>query len=108
MKRICMHVLMVLALFFPFSGFAQEKNMVDNEMKFQEIDNDLEAMIGQMLMFGMRGQSLAEDVEIRKMLEQAALFYFIRMTISCPTIWQIKLKFKPLSVNSIPQANIRC
>ncbi len=70
MKRICMHVLMVLALFFPFSGFAQEKNMVDNEMKFQEIDNDLEAMIGQMLMFGMRGQSLAEDVEIRKMLEQ--------------------------------------
>ncbi len=40
-----MHVLMVLALFFPFSGFAQEKNMVDNEMKFQEIDNRANAHV---------------------------------------------------------------
>ncbi len=69
MKKLFYAFLVLLAL-LPQPARADNAENLQNEKLYQEIDGSLDAMIGQMLMFGMRGQSLAEDPEIQKMLEQ--------------------------------------
>ncbi len=69
MKKIWIALLCCLCL-CSFQNAHAKNSLPKHEKEFQEIDNDLDAMIGQMLMFGMRGQSLAEDEEIRKILQE--------------------------------------
>ena len=69
MKRAFIVILFIIMAFSHSSqSAASMQTQQELEQKLQKIDNNLQAMIGQMLMFGMRGQSLAEDVEIQKML----------------------------------------
>lgn len=69
MKQIGIAILIaVMAFFTHHSSFANTQTHQNAEQQLQKIDTDLQAMIGQMLMFGMRGQSLADDTEIQKML----------------------------------------
>lgn len=71
MKQIGIAVLVaVMAFFTPNTSLASTQNKQQLEQKLQKIDTDLQAMIGQMLMFGMRGQTLSEDTEIQKMLAE--------------------------------------
>lgn len=69
MKKIWIALLCCLCL-CSFQNAHAKNSLPKHEKEFQEIDNDLDAMIGQMLMFGMRGQSLAEDEEISKILQE--------------------------------------
>lgn len=67
MKNFAVLLVCAFCLFFAQTSPAiASKN--DNEKKYEEIDGSLDAMIGQMLIFGMRGQHLDEDKEIKKML----------------------------------------
>lgn len=69
MKRAFIVILfIIMACSHSSQSAASMQTQQELEQKLQKIDNNLQAMIGQMLMFGMRGQSLAEDVEIQKML----------------------------------------
>lgn len=69
MKRTFIAILFILMAFsYSQQSFANTQKQQLIEQKLQKIDTDLQAMIGQMLIFGMRGQTLAEDVEIQKML----------------------------------------
>lgn len=71
MKRTFIAILFIIMAFFNNTqSFAGEQTHQEVEKKLQKIDTNLQAMIGQMLMFGMRGQTLAEDIEIQKMLAQ--------------------------------------
>jgi beta-N-acetylhexosaminidase len=71
MKQFIIATIVAITAFFSaHSGLANTQDKLQNEQKFQKIDRNLQAMIGQMLMFGMRGQSLTEDTEIRKMLAE--------------------------------------
>lgn len=58
----------IMAFFYTTQSFASTQAHQQTEQQLQKIDSNLQAMIGQMLMFGMRGQSLNEDIEIQKML----------------------------------------
>lgn len=71
MKKIILTIcIAILACCVSFTCYAAAPKNQQMEQKLKKIDNNLNAMIGQMLMFGMRGQSLSEDTEIQKMLEQ--------------------------------------
>lgn len=68
MKKLFFAFLFFVLL--PFQTAFADNGNLKYEKQFQQIDSDLHAMIGQMLMFGMRGQSLAEDTEIKNMLAE--------------------------------------
>lgn len=71
MKKIICTLLMTITAFCAcHASFAKTPKNQQMEQQFQKIDKNLNAMIGQMLIFGMRGQTLAEDTEIQKMLAE--------------------------------------
>lgn len=71
MKKIILTIcIAILACCVSFTCYAAAPKNQQMEQKLKKIDNNLNAMIGQMLMFGMRGQSLSEDTEIQKMLAE--------------------------------------
>ena len=66
-------IFLFIVSFCPFFSMVYANNQLSNQEKLSFIDNDLNAMIGQMLMVGMRGKTLNEDKEVKKMLEQGEL-----------------------------------
>ena len=69
MKHIFKSILCILFINLLIST-SYANAYTNSEEAFKTIDNDFNAMIGQMLMIGMRGQSLSEDQEVQKMLKQ--------------------------------------
>lgn len=70
MKKLFLAFILFAAAFAAQTAHAGDTADLRNEKLYREIDNNLSAMIGQMLMFGMRGQHLADDPEIAKMLTE--------------------------------------
>lgn len=69
MKRTFSAILFIIMTFFcSTQSLAGTQAHQQTERKLQKVDTNLQAMIGQMLIFGMRGQTLAEDIEMQKML----------------------------------------